>query len=419
MADLKKTILFIMPRLPFPTISGRKASLYHYCRILSEEMGFRLIVAAFLEEGDDPSLKTNFIERLVVLPKTSAKIKVKNICIDSLILNRKPMQVSLYWNKKAKELIDKLVEEEHPDIVIADMVRSTEYIKDLNIYKIADLDDRISLRYRRQLEADIDGINPYGAYLTTLPKFLQKIMLWKPIKEYVVKNEIKLLTKYEIEVGRICDSTIFVAQSEAMKFNKELGEKKAVSIPIGVDVDYFSYSSHVTEDNYIGFLGALSVAHNENAVKHFIEDILPFIKKQIPDARFLIIGGGASENLLKYKSDNIEFTGRVDDVRGYLKRCKVFVCPMTFGSGIKTKNLEAMAMGLPVVTSSIGAENIDAVNNKDWIISDISEEFAHSVALLLENDAYRIQMGKNASQYVNNCFTWRTAEDGFRHLLMS
>ena len=61
MTDEKKTVLFVMPRLPFPASSGRKTSLYHYCRILSDELGCRLVVADFLETRDDPSLKPNFV----------------------------------------------------------------------------------------------------------------------------------------------------------------------------------------------------------------------------------------------------------------------------------------------------------------------------------------------------------------------
>ena len=86
-----KKILFVMPRLPFPATSGRKTSLYHYCRILSEELGYRLIVAAFLEKGDDPQLKPEFIDRLEILPKPSATTKIKNIFVDSILLKKKPM----------------------------------------------------------------------------------------------------------------------------------------------------------------------------------------------------------------------------------------------------------------------------------------------------------------------------------------
>lgn len=417
MKNKNRTVLFVMPRLPFPASSGRKTSLYHYCRILSEELGFRLIVAAFLESGDDPQNKPDFIDRLVVLPKASAKKRIYGIMKESIILHKKPMQVSLYWSPKAKAIVDTLVEEEKPDYVIGDMVRSTEYIKDINAMKIADLDDRISLRYQRQLEMDLQGINPYGAFLNTFPTAAQKLMLIKPLKILVVKNEIALLKRYELEMGTICDKTVFVAEKEVREFNKDLGTEKAIAVPIGVDVNYFQYRITGGTGNIIGFLGAMSVAHNENAVKHFILDILPLVLEKVPDAKFLVIGGGASEDLLKQESDHVEFTGRVEDVRNYLEMCKVFVCPMTFGSGIKTKNLEAMAMGLPIVTTSIGAENINATDGVDWLIADDNEKFAQNVVRLLCDDKTRVEIGKNGSEFIGNNFTWDIAKIQFEELL--
>ena len=413
----EKTILFVMPRLPFPASSGRKTSLYHYCRILSEELGYRLVVAAFLEKGDDPAQKPKFIDKLIILPRASAKNRILEIVKDSIILRKKPMQVALYWSTEAKKMVDDLVKIERPQFVIGDMVRSTEYIRDIDAFRIADLDDRISLRYKRQLESDINGINPYGAFLYTVPKAIQTIMLSKPLKLLVMKNEVALLEKYEKEIGRICERTVFVAEKEVREFNQELKQDKAIAVPIGVDVDYFSYRESRATKNIVGFLGAMSVAHNENAVRHFVAEVLPLILKKVPDVVFMVIGGGASDDLRKLESEHVHFTGRVEDVRDYLGQCKVFVCPMTFGSGIKTKNLEAMAMGLPLVTTSIGAENIPADNGTDWIVEDKNEEFADEVVNLLNNDLKRKMMGKNARMFVENNFTWKVARDRFEKLL--
>lgn len=417
MASGKKTVLFVMPRLPFPASSGRKTSLYHYCRILSDELGCRLVVAAFLETGDDPSQKPDFIDRLEILPKPSAREKLFNILGKSLIKKQFPLQVSLYLSKEAKQIVQKLIDEEKPDVIIGDMVRSTEYIRNAEAYTIADLDDRISLRYKRQLETDIDGINPYGAFLGTVPGFMRKLMLLKPVKLAVVYNEIALLDKYELDIGKACNATVFVAEKEVREFNSELGEEKAIAVPIGVDTDYFYYRECGNDENTIGFLGAMSVAHNENAARHFIEDIFPLVLTEIPDAKFMVIGGGASEELKKLASDHVVFTGRVDDVREYLERCKVFVCPMTFGSGIKTKNLEAMAMGLPVVTTSIGAENIDAVDGVDWLVADEPETFADQVVSLLLKSEKRNEIGENASTFVNEKFSWDVAKDRFDSII--
>lgn len=412
-----KTILFVMPRLPFPASSGRKTSLYHYCRILSKELGYRLVVAAFLESGDDPTQKPDFIDKLVVLPKPEVKTKVKNIIKDSIILRNKPLQVSLYWNPEAKKVIDEICNQYNPDYVIGDMVRSTEYIKDINATRIADLDDRISLRYQRQLDTDVDNVNPYGAFLHTVPKWLQRVMLLKPLKMQVMKSEISLLKRYEIEIGKCCDRTVFVAEKEAQDFNRELRQTKAFSIPIGVDTDYFSYRKTGNSGNIIGFLGAMSVAHNENAVFNFIENILPLIVKKIPDVKFLIIGGGASEVLQGLESEHVHFTGYVEDVREFLQQCKVFVCPMTFGSGIKTKNLEVMALGIPVITTSIGAENISASNNDIWIVRDSNKEFAEAVIKLMKDSEYRTQVGSNGCKYIRENWTWDIATTKFREVL--
>ena len=84
----EKTVLFVMPRLPFPTSSGRKTSLYHYCRILSEQLGYRIVVVAFLEEGDGPDNKPEFIDRLVVLPKAGIATRGLNILKKTLQKNK-------------------------------------------------------------------------------------------------------------------------------------------------------------------------------------------------------------------------------------------------------------------------------------------------------------------------------------------
>ena len=417
MVDKKRTILFIMPRLPFPAVSGRKTSLYHYCRILSDELGYRLVVAAFLEKGDEQKQVPGFIDKLIVLPQPGIKTKVMNILKDSIIKREKPLQVSLYWNPEAKKIVERLVKEEKPQIVIADMVRCTEYIKDLSAFCIADLDDRISLRYQRQLQADIDGINPYGAFINAIPKILKKFLLLKPIKLFVIKNEIDLLKNYELKIGKICDKIIFVAQKEAEEFNRELGEQKAKAVPIGVDIDYFSYCRQSSRYNYIGFLGAMDVAHNESAIRHFVADILPYILIKVPDLKLLVIGSGGSDELKKLESDHVVFTGKVKDVREYLKQCKVFICPLSFGSGIKTKNLEAMSMGIPVVTTYIGAENIGAKNGQDWIIAENDEDYALQICNLLEKPELREKIRKNGRKFVETYWTWNAAREAFLQIL--
>lgn len=414
-----KKIVFVMPRLPFPAVSGRKNSLYNYCKIL-HEMGNQVTVVAFLEKDDNPNLKPDFIDELVILPKPTMKEKIVSLFLHSFLKKEWPLQVSLFWSKKASIIIDDLIVSHNPDIVIADMVRTTEYIRNKKCYRIADLDDMISLRYERQMKEDSKGINPYGAYINNMPKPLQKILLSSIIKRKVVLNEISLLKKYEKNIGKSFDKTIFVAQREADILNNILNEDKAIAVPIGVDYNFFSERVMKSLDNeftYLSFLGQMNVAHNENAAVFFIQKVLPYIVEKKPNTKFLIIGGGVTEKLKNIQNDNVIFTGRVEDVRTYLQSSKIFVAPLLFGSGIKTKILEAMASGIPVVTTSIGAENIHAIVDKEWIVEDNLQNMASKILALMDNEKRCCEMGKNGQEYVKRNWTWNVAKEAFATII--
>lgn len=407
-----KKLVFLTARLPFPASSGRKNVMYNYCKILHETYGYDITVISYLEKGDKVEDKPDFIKDVIVLPKVSGKQKIKNLTIKTFFEKSWPIQVSLFWSSENANKIRKIIDDLQPDVVFADMVRMTEYVRRYSGYKIADLDDMISIRYERQLSQDMELINPYGAYLYSLPDSMQKILGATCVKKIVLKNEIALLKKYERAVAKDYDKTVFVADREADILNRELKFKRAIGIPLGVDITYFGkYFGKLTKkENTIAFLGAMSVAHNEAGAIHFIRDIFPLVKKKLPDTKFIIVGGGITDRLKAEQVEGVEFTGRVEDVRTIVGTCKVFVCPLTFGSGIKTKNLEAMAMGVPVVTTTIGAENIKAEDGKDWIIVDDNKAFADAIIRLLKNEYNNQQITENAFKFVNEHFTWNVAE---------
>ena len=416
-----KTILFLTSRLPFPPDSGRKSSLYHYCKILSEVFHFRVVVVSFLEAGDDPKNKPNFINKVYTIDPPSFIEKAKNLIWYTFFKKRYPMQVSLFWSQNAKQTVDEIIRKEDPVLCIADMVRTTEYLKDVPCKKISDLDDMLSIRYSRQLSIDSSFVNPYGAYLSSLPHAIQVFLMREGIKKRVLSFEAKLMKTYEIESSKDYDAVVFVAEQEAQELNKRIGAKKCFSVPIGIDYEYYSsVPSHKVEavDNEIAFLGAMSVAHNVHACAFFIEEILPIVLSAVPDVKFLVVGGGVPDSLRQLESEHVEFVGRVDDVRPYIRGASVFVCPLQFGSGIKTKNREAMAMGVPVVTTSIGAENIDAKNDSEWIVRDQQEEFADAIIRLLHSENLRRKCGEAAQRYIEEKWTWKVAERSFNEVLL-
>lgn len=412
-----KKIILLSERLPYPPTSGTKNLLYNYCKILHDKLGMEVVNISFLEQDDLSDKKPDFIAKTYTLPNPSGLQKLKNIIFKTFIKKDYPLQVSLFWDPKIKRRIDSIVAEEKPDYVIADFIRTTEYLKDYNGYKIADLQDLLSLRYERQLNVDLSTINPYGAYLFRLPKLVQNVLQFSFVKKWVMKTEIKLLKKYEVNVGRCYDRVMFVAKSEGERFDMMLGEKKSLIAPLGVDYEYFSQDLGLQKkQNSIAFMGALNVAHNENGIIHFIDYCFSEVRKSIPGVKLYIIGGGASDRLKQYASKDIILMGRVEDVRVAIGECKVFICPLQFGSGIKTKNLEAMAIGVPVVTTLIGAENIDAKNGKDWIIVNDDAEFTKGVIKILLDQKLSEDIGQNGQSFVKNSFTWNIAKERFKEV---
>ncbi len=410
-----KKIVLLSERFPYPPTSGTKNLLYNYCRILHNELGLDVINISFQEQDDATIEKPDFIAYTYVLPNPSGWTKIRNIICKTFVQRKYPLQVSLFWDVNIKMQIKQIIEKENPDYVIADFIRTTEYLKDYNGYKIADLQDLLSLRYERQLEVDLKTVNPYGSYLFRLPKAVQKVLQLSFVKKYVMKTEINLLKDFELDVGRCYDRVMFVAKSEGKQFDKQLGENKALVTPLGVDYDFFSQNLHLEKkENAIAFLGALNVAHNENGIIHFIEFCFPEIQKRVLKPKLYIIGGGASDRLKQYSSDSIVLMGRVPDVRVAVGQCGVFICPLQFGSGIKTKNLEAMAMGIPVVTTTIGAENIGAENGRDWLVADDDLEFSKYVVYLLSDPDMGNAIGANGQRFVKKEFNWDNARNAFK-----
>lgn len=415
MSSKRKKLVFITARLPYPASSGQKNLLTNYCRILHNVYGYEITLISFLEAGDIIEPIPNFIHKVVELPNVSGKQKVINMLVKTLLLREFPMQVSLFFDHKHQKTIDLIIKETKPDVVMTDMVRTSEYARNYEGYKIASLDDMLSIRYRRQLDVDLSTVNPYGAFLYSLPKFMIAILSKKVIKKIILKNEIELLHKYERNVAKDYDRTVFVAEREAEVLNKDLNFNRAIAIPLGVDIDFYGqyYGKIQSQKHTIAFLGAMSVAHNESAAINFIQNILPLILNKIKDAKFIIVGGGVTDQLKKYATKHVEFTGRVEDVRTVVGACAVFVCPLTFGSGIKTKNLEAMAMGVPIVTTSIGAENIHAKEGIDWLVADDSNDFANKVVRILEDEKFGQELAANAHSFVKDNFTWKVTTERF------
>jgi glycosyltransferase involved in cell wall biosynthesis len=133
---------------------------------------------------------------------------------------------------------------------------------------------------------------------------------------------------------------------------------------------------------------------------------MPDIIKLFPTVKLNVIGKGTPENLLNKNINNSYFYGYVDDITPFMNKSLMFVAPLFVGSGIRIKILEALAMELPVIATSIAAEGIPKMKNNGIIIADDKESFVRAISLLINNPEQATKIGKNGRMFVEQYFDW-------------
>ena len=156
---------------------------------------------------------------------------------------------------------------------------------------------------------------------------------------------------------------------------------------------------------------------NIDAVTYFVEKIFPLIKKDIPSIKFLIAGKKPSVSIMKLACENIIVTGEVPDIREYLGKAAIFVGPFRIGTGLKHKVLEAMAMEIPVVSTTLGANGIDVKSGENIILADTPHEFAKAVITLYNDNKLREKIVNNAYMLVKEKYNWDRIGQIFEDML--
>lgn len=417
---MSKRVLFIISRTFLPITGGREVVIYNYIKGLNEKYECKVDVVGFFNENEKIQLKKlDFINEAYKLEKVGSVDKMKNLILNTIIYRKWPIQVSLFYSNSVQKNINSIIESSDYDIIICDMVRTAEYVKNNNQFngkRILDMDDLLSNRYKRQSKNFDSNSNILGQYKDKVPKFINRLVNNKVIGRWVLNIEAKLLRRYEISIAKDYDNIIFVSKNEAIQLNKEIGENKSIDITIGVDYDYYSTQVEKKKSyNIIGFLGNMYIPHNIDAVESFISNVFPKIKKNMPDVKFRIIGKCSEQFKNKYKESSIEVTGFVEDIRPYVQECVLTVAPLKFGSGVKTKILETLAMGVPVITNDIGVEGI--AYNDEILVANTDDELINCILSVMKNQKLRNELEIKSKMFIKNNYTWDITLANFKDII--
>lgn len=392
-------ILFITPTLP-TRISRIRA--YNILKVLSKSHDVHLL--SFI----DSEIKKKKIGEIkefcrsidtVYLPKYKSFFN----CILYLFTGV-PLRVAYYKSKRMKEKIEKLLAKEKFDVVYIKRKRIGQYGRYIkSIPKILDLTDAVSMYHLRA-----------SKYVN----FLKKI--------YYLIEGYRLL-KYEIKITKEFDKVVLSSSIDAEFLQKNSKEelKNLAVIPNVVDTEYYKPKGFKIEENSLLFSGIMENLVNIDSAIYFCREIYPLILKEIPDTKLYIVGpeppssirglsqfsgypasgyptelGGGKNGYPFLGGVPVVVTGYVNDLRDYIEKSEVIICPIRIGAGTRNKILQAFALGKPVVSTSLGAEGIEVVDNENILIADTQDVFAKKVIHLLRDKKLQEKLIKNSFKFV-------------------
>jgi glycosyltransferase involved in cell wall biosynthesis len=231
------------------------------------------------------------------------------------------------------------------------------------------------------------------------------------------------LRREELRTYRTADGVYLCSAIDERRLLDEVPGLRTAVVPNAADVEYFQRrpSDPSPDGHTVVFFGTLSYAPNVDGVTHFVRDIWPRIAEAHPEARCKIVGGNPPPSVLALAGPRIELTGFVSDLRPHLAAAAVVVVPLRLGGGTRLKVVEAMAMGKAIVSTTLGAEGIEAIPGRDLLIEDQPAAFADAVNRLLANPGRAALIGQSARNLAVERYSWsgaaRTLEGFYRRLL--
>jgi len=375
--------------------------LFNYLEFMRDEFELHLLYVGEkdIRRGRIPS----YVKSAEVLDRPSYQETIGNFL--RFGLNRS-LQERLFFSGHILSRIREKIKEIRPDIVFFDMIRMGQYALSIpewspNSLKIIDLDDLLSLRYRRLSAKQVSGADLLGEFKFMVPTFFTGL-LGSLATRTILRIESWLMRRRELESLRNFDMVLLVSKKEAEILKKMCADSVARVLHIPPAIREVRVPSAVNKHRHsMGFVGYLGYYPNLESFLYLKNEIFPEVRMFFKDASITVIGRVSDEMISKYGDEGgILFRGYVEDIEEALSEVEVFVAPIFSGTGIKTKILTAMAVGLPVVTTPLGVEGLDVRNMEEIVIAESRDQFIRAIRKIFEDRDFARELGRRASNYV-------------------
>ncbi len=376
-------LLFHANRFPYPPFRGDKLKIYNLAKRLSQKHELHLLT--FLEDANDlqylKELESIFTA-IYLVPLSKKKVYTNSI---KTVFKNKPIQVGYFESDEMQQKVDKLIAAQEYDAVHIQHIRLAQFWqKHQHVPRILDLPDAFSLYWKRRIE------NTAG---------LHKLF---------AKLEYKRLAAYEQVIKNF--PLALVCSQEDMAYLKDVqGINNVALLPNGVDTQTFHNNPEIFPNNHtLLFTGNMDYAPNVDGVCYFVEAILPLIKAQVPHVQLIIAGQRPVDKVKALANDTIQVTGFIPNLADIYKEATLVVSPLRFGAGTQNKVLEAMSMGIAVVSMQVGFDGLNIEQGEGVYKEMLPQDFANRCVHLLQHPDERIACGKRGQKVIQERYAWET-----------
>jgi len=375
-------LFVILSRVPYPLDKGDKLRAFNQIKQLSKK---NQIVLFAINDGELDEFA------LVELKKYCIAISIVKISkltiffnLVRALFNGNPLQVGYFYSKKAQKKVDSLITKHQPDHIYCQLIRTAEYAKSYtHIPKTLDYMDVFSKGMERRKSSDPFYMRPLLAI------------------------EHNRLLKYEQDVFQYFNNKTIISNQDK-NLIPHLQKQEIVVIPNGVDTDYFSAIPAEKEFELL-FNGNMNYPPNVESVEYLVNKIMPLVWEKLPNVRLLISGASPNNKVMALKSDRVAISGWVFDIRDNFAKSKILVAPMQISIGLQNKLLEAMAMQLPCVTSTLANNALGAIPTEQILVADTPEQYVRCIIELLQDEAKAKTIAMNGYKFAINNFNWQSA----------
>jgi len=388
-------VLWIKTELLHPVDKGGRIRTYQMLRSLSRR---HHVTYLCLDDGlaapDAIERARDYAHEVVTVPFRPAGKRSVRFCVDLFrnLFSSLPYAIARYRSAELRERVRRLADA--ADLIVCDFLTPSLNVPD-GLRSPAVL-------FEHNVEAMI-----WQRYVA-VPQH--------PVRRAYMRLQWLRMLRHEARECRRFAHVIAVSAIDAEVIRREYAIASVGHVPTGVDIEYFSRSRPQPQDSReLVFIGSMDWMPNEDGIRWFATEVFGRIQERISGARLVVVGRSPSPGIstLAARNPAIEVTGTVADVRPYLERAAICVVPLRVGGGTRLKIYEAMAMGVPVVSTTIGAEGLPLRNNEHLLIADTAEEQVSALYALLTDRTRAGRLAAAARHHVEQYCSWDAVTERF------